>query len=487
MSDPTMNQMNERLRAYYRSIQKEPPASLEASLARTFDRASSQPVPGGFGGLRWRPAFGLAAAAVGVVAIVSALVLRQIGPLPAPSPSGPAGPTASPSASTSPTANPCPPPGSPSPGVVETPSATPSPTLSPTPKPSAAPTSALACDFVLTGAMNPVLSGPAVLLPTGKVLVMGGLVSRSGGVSIKTDQAELYDPASHTFTPTGSMTAARFDFTATLLRNGRVLVVGGSDMSDGIDNLASAELYDPSTGKFTATGSMVQGRAGHTATLLNDGRVLIAGGFGGGTQPVASAEIYDPATGKFSSTGSMTVARQNHTATLLPGGKVLIAGGIDDMSHVLASAELYNPATGTFTAAGSMTTAREWHAAVSLGDGRVLVTGGVGSNQTTVLASAEIYDSASGHFAATGSMSTRRYGHIAIQQVSGYVVIIGGNGVTSLEGYWPNTGQFGDKETMPGQVYAAALLGDGNDVLLTGGKPSVWGTCGEISCGPAGC
>ncbi len=144
-----------------------------------------------------------------------------------------------------------------------------------------------------------------------------------------------------TFVPTGSMTVARFGHTATLLKNHKVLVAGGSD-DGGVTSFASAELYDPSTGTFSATGSMAAARYDQTATLLDNGKVLItAGGYNNGV--LASAELYDPSAGTFSPTGSMAGARFIHTATLLKHGKVLITGGAT--SSALASAELYVPPT----------------------------------------------------------------------------------------------------------------------------------------------
>jgi len=486
MSDP----VGERLRSYYESIQGDAPAGLEARMARAFQSApAARPAHA-----PWRPVFGLAAAGAGL--LIVALVVRGLGPAPVPSQSAVTGPSASmsalPDASSSESATPEPtltavPSATPfgeSPSPALTPSLTPSsqPTPSPTPLPVVTPLRSTG-NLVGLAAMTPYLTGPAVNLNDATVLVAGGMATQSNGVSVKSNLAELYQMGSHTFVATGSMAQARVGHTATLLRDGRVLVVGGADLMDGIDNLATAELYDPLTGKFTVTGSMAQGRADHTATLLADGRVLIAGGYGGGTLPLATAEIYDPATGRFTPTGSMTVARQNHTATLLIGGSVLITGGVDSNSNVLSSAEVYDRASGTFHAIASMTTAREWHTATTLGDDRVLITGGAGADQATALASAEIYDPTTGKFTATGSMKTARRGHTATLLIYGQVIVAGGQGTNSLEVFWPDTGQFGYQRTMLGPVSAAATMSD--RVLLTGSPPELYcswpasqGSCG---------
>jgi hypothetical protein len=182
----------------------------------------------------------------------------------------------------------------------------------------------------------------STLLNNGNVLVAGGLEGNAVLAS-----AELYDPATGSFTVTASMSSARFLQTATLLNDGNVLVAGGTPSPVG-KTWASGEIYNPATGSFTATGSMTSARSEYTATLLNNGNVLVAGGYlynPTSTVALASAELYDPATGSFTVTGSMNSARNFHTATLLNYGNVLVAGGWN-----LASAELYLP--GTLTPAG---------------------------------------------------------------------------------------------------------------------------------------
>jgi hypothetical protein len=281
------------------------------------------------------------------------------------------------------------------------------------------------------------------------------------------------------FGETGSMAYERMNFTATRLQDGRVLVAGGV----GITFWASAELYDPATRAFSATGSMAQKRSGHTATLLNDGRVLIVGGWSGFEIYQATAELYDPATGTFSATGSMAYERSNHTATLLADGRVLVAGGHSASSGFspLVSAEIYDPATGAFTPTGSMTQARYWHTATTLPDGRILMAGGA-------TASAEIYDPATATFTATGSMTESRWKHVAASLLDGRVLIAGGlDGgyvVPTGETYDPNSGTFTSAGSMAEtRAYGATAttLPDGR-VLITGGAKN---GCGSASiCEP---
>ncbi len=244
-----------------------------------------------------------------------------------------------------------------------------------------------------------------------------------------------YNPATGTFVATGSMSYPRANNSATLLSDGQVLIAGGNTDR-------SCQLFDPATGKFSPTGSLKTWRDNATATLLQDGRVLVAGGdqgdIGPGQLMLASAEIYDPATGRFSPTGSMAAARTHHTATLLPDGRVLIAGGYEVDHGLLSSAEIYDPATGRFTPTGSMADARNYATATLLADGRVLIVGGnVGPNTT-----AEIYDPASGTFSPTGSLVTERSGSATALLHDGRVLVVGGSheqigALTSAEVYWP--------------------------------------------------
>ena len=260
----------------------------------------------------------------------------------------------------------------------------------------------------------------ATRLPDGRVLVVGG--TDADGVLAS---AEAWDPASDTFGPAGSLAQARAWHTATLLRDGSVLVVGGTsaELSDVDGFVASAEVWDPLTGTFSPSGSLAEARgAYHTATILRDGRVLVVGGMGG----EGSAEVWDPATGAFGSAGALAEARSGHTATLLSDGRVLVVGG-GGVDGFLASSEVWDPATGMFGSAGSLAEGRAMHTATLLRDGRVLIVGGEGNAEADpLLASAEIWDPTTGMFAPAGSLAEARYGHTATLLSDDRVLVVGG-------------------------------------------------------------
>lgn len=300
----------------------------------------------------------------------------------------------------------------------------------------------------------------ATLLRDGHVLVAGG----------STDPAELYDPSTGSWTPTGSLVEARGGHTATLLADGRVLVAGG--FRAGLDNngefLGSAELYDPVVGTWTPTRPMVEVRGrGHTATLLSDGRVLVAGGFHGAepTETLSSAEIFDPASNAWTAMEGMNRGRSYFTATMLRDGTVLVAGGLISG----ASAELFDPSTGAWSTTGSMVAGRHDFTATLLADGTVLAAGGEANN------SAELYDPESGAWTEVGSMvgGPQIGGHTASLLADGSVLVAGvvANAGERAQVYDPGTRTWTAIPDMgtPRGGHTATLLPDGT-VLIAGGR-----------------
>jgi uncharacterized protein (TIGR03437 family) len=314
--------------------------------------------------------------------------------------------------------------------------------------------------FTATGTLTTARSGhTATPLPNGKVLVAGGLSDDC--CSLATASAELYDPATGSFTSAGNMAAPRAWPSATLLKNGKILITGGA--SNG-HIFASAELYDPSARTFTLAGNMTTGRYHHTATLLPNGKVWIVPG--GDGDDFGSAELYDPETGTFSESkwtglGCGTAA----TSSVLTNGKVLVT-----LTSLLSCyrAELYDPSMGEFTATADMAYARTQQTGVVLPDGAVLITGSNGGNG----AAAEVFAPASANFYAAGNMTTARYEHTATLLPDGAVLIAGGFSVwayltASAEIYRP-----------PALKPAAALLslssdGEGQGAILHAGTSRV--------------
>jgi hypothetical protein len=279
-----------------------------------------------------------------------------------------------------------------------------------------------------TGSMHTARSSHgAWLLSSGKVLVAGGCTG--GPCSTGTNTAEIYDPGTGSWTPTGGMSTLRYFFAGALLQTGKVLVVGGCSQSECAAATATAEIYDPSTGRWSSTGSTTLARSYHTATLLQSGNVLVAGGYTS-AGAAAAAEMYSPATGKWSSAGSLVTGRAVHTATLLKNGKVLVTGGIATYGNILKTAEVFDPASRKWLSTGSMSQVRENHTASLLPGGRILVAGGYGKiiRSAVDLSSAELYDPATGTFSSTGSMTAARSQHAAVSLPDGRVLAAGGLG-----------------------------------------------------------
>lgn len=335
-----------------------------------------------------------------------------------------------------------------------------------------------------TGGMNtPRVFQRQILLQTGEVLAAGGCSTFFCDSSLAS--AELYDPSAGTWSTTGSMTMPRTEFTASLLDDGRVLAAGGCNTSFLCTGTNTAELYDPATGLWTATGSMNAIRDGHVAVVLKNGKVLVAGGIGICNSQVcntlASAEIYDPQTGSWTPTGDMTTSRIGHTATLLPGGRVLVTGGcastgLPCSGGAALGAEVYDPTSGTWTATGPMVNGRTDAVATELLSGAVLVSGGLNGGGFT-LSSAELYDPSTGLWTATGNMNAARFGNMATLLGDGQVLASGADGSAELydpaNGLWTSTGSMSASRS----GISATALPNGT-VLAAGG-------CGGNPCNTA--
>jgi N-acetylneuraminic acid mutarotase len=268
----------------------------------------------------------------------------------------------------------------------------------------------------------------ATLLNNGKVLVVGG-ANFSGALA----SAELYDPVTNSWSAAAAMHTAHASHTATRLANGKVLVAGG--FTTGEIDVSSAELYDPTSNSWSLAGSMSTPRADYTATLLPNGKVLVAGGdyYNGSDHYQSSAELYNPANNSWSSAGSMSTPRAYHTATLLPNGKVLVAGGtyFDGTTlHSLSGAELYDPGSNSWSSAAAMIIGREDHTATLLPNGKVLVTGG--THVSATLPYAELYDPGSNSWSPDGTMTTPRDRPTATLLQSGKVLVAGGGASGSI-------------------------------------------------------
>ncbi len=326
-----------------------------------------------------------------------------------------------------------------------------------------------------TSTVEPRISPTATLLPNGHVLIVGGSWCRSNRCSgfDPLASAELFDPVTETFSATGSMSIARTGHTATLLNNGTVLITGGVNPGLGSDN--TAEIYDPATSGFTRVGDMARGRARHTASLLADGRVLIAGGWEGsvsnfGFSSTRTAEIYDPATQSFSPAGDMPKEAAFHTASVLHDGTVLVAGGEGNGCPGAApGVSIFDAASNSFNAGVNLPKRRERHTATTLNGGRVLITGGSDpcdfSDFPAAYDTAVVFDPATSSYSSEKVMREPRSGHSATLLKDGTVLVVG----SSAELFDSVTSTFsitGDPN-VPSGGRRATRLSDGR-VLFTG-------------------
>jgi N-acetylneuraminic acid mutarotase len=284
------------------------------------------------------------------------------------------------------------------------------------------------------------------VLTNGEVLITGGIDGNDYSTVTGLPTAKLYDPGTKKWVDAGTLTDARYYHTGTFLPDGRVLVAGGCLMTLQAGSykplfLASAELSAPGSGKWSLTGAMRIPRCHHTATLMPNGQVLVAGGIN--SNVLASAEFYDPATGVWTMTGSLHTPRYGQTATLLRNGKVLLAGGTTNgMSGKLGSAEIYDPATGQWTDTDPMICKLAGNSMTLLPDGKVLVAGGF--DLTNRLASAELYDPTTGHWSATGSMNKDRVAHAAALLSNQMVLVAGGYAGGYAGGHADNSAEMYD-------------------------------------------
>lgn len=276
----------------------------------------------------------------------------------------------------------------------------------------------------------------ATLLSDGKVLVAGGYKSfaHQEEPDRVTEAAEIYDPVAGEWAATGAMTLARAEHTATLLPDGKVLIAGGYPQSG--DETDAAEIFDPGTGAWSATAPLAAGRIGHTATLLDDGRVLVAGGLtvvkDKGYTYAESAELFDPATRTWAPTGSMSLGRTEHTATLLGDGNVLVSGGQGaGVGPALRDSTVFDPGTGTWSVVPRLLeTERSSHSATRLADGRILLIGGSTKQEHggggDPVQSSELFDPARQSWSVAPRLAQPRLAHTATMLPDGKILVVGG-------------------------------------------------------------
>jgi hypothetical protein len=322
-----------------------------------------------------------------------------------------------------------------------------------------------------TGAITPA-ANPGLMHSSGTVTrLASGLVLAAGGNN--SANAEIYDPTADLWTNLPPMNGVRSGHTATLLNDGRVLITGGALLNGVV--LSAAEVFDPGTNTWSLVASMATAHAFHAATLLDDGRVLVAGGFNTDVSFTAAAEIYDPVANTWTSAGNMSTARFIYTAARLPDGRVLAAGGANPFGGSIASAEIYDPVANLWSAAPAMLNARSGAAAATLADGRVLLGGGDTLPAGAIASTVEAYDPVANSWAYVDFLEGIRRTGRATLLTDGTVLVSGGgnnNGsMITLELYGPDGDGDGYNDAREGHlaenaasycaIMRADVIGDG--------------------------
>lgn len=314
---------------------------------------------------------------------------------------------------------------------------------------------------------TPRASHSATLLKDGSVLIAGGCAA--DGCEAYAASSERFDPKRAAFLPAGSMQVGRSSHSAVALADGRVLITGGWTRN-GVT--ASAELFDSSTNRFTPAGAMTVPRADHAVVTLPTGRILLIGGERATQVALSSVEIYDPRDSSFRKVGELSVPRLSHAAMLLPDGRVLVVGGRSGRGLTLASAEIFDPATGRSTPTGSMLALRHKFGATVLPDGRFIVVGGSGSDASGArYTSTEIYDPATGAFSAGPELGRARYklrGGVATL-ANGDVLVAGGADLAEVIDIAAGRARDVPGATTGAHAFASATRLEDGRVLLTGG------------------
>jgi hypothetical protein len=451
------NDVEQRLHDYYTEFTPRDSTRAVAGVGRVIAdaRAHRRLGPAPLIGQSWLRGFAAAAGAAVVIGVLAvALLPLWNGPAAAPGASG----SGSPSPATSPSES----------VAIASPTGSVAPSTSPTLGINAPP---VAARWVKDGSMPHSHAGTHVLLVGGgKVLVVGDDNLFAPGPPYAT-QAEIWDPSTDKWSATAGLDAPRDSFGAVALVDGKAIVFGGLD--DNTTSYSSARIYDPSTGSWTATGSLLQPRTSPAYTRLADGRVLAIGGedFDGvHSTYLATAEIFNPATGRWTATGSLHAPRSEGQAVTLADGRVLVVGGMNSDSTSAVNGEVYDPATGQWTVTGNLAAIRTESSLAALPDGSALVAGGL----TT--ASAERLDPASLTWKSAGKMKSAVGSRIAIVLANGKVLFAGGRGggtkpaISAAEIYDPVAGTWTATASMPMTLErAGAVLLNNGSVLIAGG------------------